>query len=123
MTEIASQDGSAAIAREMVPKLLGETTRRERPDLADAVTELIKLNSAEGLIGALHALKTRPDSTPLLPSIGCPTAIIWGDEDTVIPRADVDAMQAAIPGARLTVLRRTGHLANLEANITAQLVE
>lgn len=123
MTEIARREGAAAVAREMAPKLLGDTTRHERADLADAVVELVKLNSADGLIAALQALKTRPDSTSLLPSIKCPTVIIWGEEDTVIPRADADAMHAAIPGSRLVVLPRTGHLANLEANITAQLVE
>lgn len=123
MIEIARREGAAAVAREMAPKLLGETTRHERGDLADAVAELVKLNSADGLIAALQALKTRPDSTSLLPSIKCPTTIIWGEEDTVIPRADADAMHAAIPGSRLVILPRTGHLANLEANITAQLVE
>ena len=123
MIEIARREGASGIAREMVAKLLGETTRRERADLGDAVTELVKLNSADGLIAALQALRSRPDSTALLPSIKCPTTIIWGEEDTVIPRADADAMHAAIPGSRLVILPRTGHLANLEANITAQLVE
>jgi pimeloyl-ACP methyl ester carboxylesterase len=123
MIELARREGAVAIAREMVPKLLGATTRRDRADLADAVGELVKQNSADGLVAALHALKTRPDSTPLLSSISCPAAIIWGDEDVVIPRADVDAMHARISGSRLVVLPRAGHLVNLEANITAQLVE
>jgi pimeloyl-ACP methyl ester carboxylesterase len=123
LIEVARRDGAAGVAREMAPKLLGETTRRERPDLVDAVTQLILQNPPDHLRAALRALKTRPDSTPLLPSITCPTTIIWGDEDTVIPRTDVDAMHAAISGSRLVTVPRAGHLVNLEANLTAQFTE
>jgi len=67
-------------------------------------------------------MKARPDSTPLLASIRCPATIVWSEEDTVIPRADAEAMHAAIQGSRLVVLPGAGHLSNLEASITKELV-
>ena len=79
--------GPAAVAEEMIPKLLGDTTRRTRPDVVDRVRSLVLSNSADAIAGAVRALMTRPDSTPLLSTIHVPTLIIVGDEDTVTPPA------------------------------------
>ena len=114
MIEMARRDGPEAIARAMLPKLLGETTWREQPDLAQAIGQMIRANTGEAIAAALAALRDRPDSTPLLSSIDCPTLIIAGDEDALIPRADADAMHTGIKGARLVMLPRVGHLGNLE---------
>lgn len=114
MLGLVRKDGPAGIAREMLPKLLGATSRREQPDLEDAVRRLIEANSADAIAQAIVAMKNRPDSTPLLSSITCPTLIIAGDEDAIISRAEAEAMQRAIAGSRLVVLPRVGHLSNLE---------
>ena len=37
MLELVQAKGAAAVAEEMIPKLLGETTRRTRPDVVDRV--------------------------------------------------------------------------------------
>jgi pimeloyl-ACP methyl ester carboxylesterase len=114
MIDLARREGPEAIARAMLPKLLGETTWREQPDLAQAVGRMIRANTGDAIAAALAALRDRPDSTPLLSSIDCPALIIAGEEDALIPRADADAMHAAIKGSRLVVLPRVGHLGNLE---------
>jgi pimeloyl-ACP methyl ester carboxylesterase len=57
---------------------------------------------------------TRPDSTPLLASIHCPTLILVGEEDTVTPPPLSLAMHQAIAGSELVTIPRSGHLANLE---------
>ncbi len=111
---LVGREGPAAIAREMVPKLLGATTQREQPDLADAIDRMIRMNSSEALAAALAAMRDRPDSTPLLPAITCPTTIVTGDEDTLIPPAESAAMHALIPGSRLVIIPRAGHLTNVE---------
>jgi pimeloyl-ACP methyl ester carboxylesterase len=46
--------------------------------------------------------------------ISCPTAVIWGDDDRVVPLAHGETYQAAIAGATLTVVERAGHLPLLE---------
>ena len=99
---------------EMIPKLLGETTRRTRPDVVDRVRSLVLSNSADAIAGAVRALMTRPDSTPLLSTIHVPTLIVVGDEDTVTPPAIAENMHAAIAGSELTVITGAGHLSNLE---------
>lgn len=106
--------GSAAVADEMIPKLLGATTQRERPAVVAAVRKLALSNSASAIAGAINVLMTRPDSTETLASIHCPTLIIVGDEDTVTPPAMSRDMLRAIGGSELTVLPRVGHLAAIE---------
>jgi pimeloyl-ACP methyl ester carboxylesterase len=62
-------------------------------------------------------MKTRPDSTALLPSIACPVLIVCGDDDVITPVGDSEMMHRAIRGAGLVVLPRAGHLSNLEQPI------
>jgi pimeloyl-ACP methyl ester carboxylesterase len=114
MVALVRSNGMAAVADQMLPKLLGATTRREQPDLEDALRGLIECNSADGVAAALGAMRDRTDSTASLASIACPVTVIGGGEDAVVPREETEAMHAAIPGARLVVLPRAGHLSNLE---------
>jgi pimeloyl-ACP methyl ester carboxylesterase len=46
--------------------------------------------------------------------IQCPTLILWGAEDKVIPQAYGPAFQALIPGACLEILPDCGHLPQVE---------
>jgi 3-oxoadipate enol-lactonase len=114
MLELVQAKGPAAVAQEMIPKLLGETSRRTRPDVVDRVRSLVLSNSAEAIAGAVRALMTRPDSTPLLSTIHVPTLIVVGDEDTVTPPAVAEKMHGSIAGSEFTVIAGAGHLSNLE---------
>jgi pimeloyl-ACP methyl ester carboxylesterase len=114
MLELLERDGPLGIGRDMAPKLLGPTTLAEQPDLSDAIRRLVEMNSPDAIGAAIRALKDRQDSTAMLPSITCGTTIVCGGEDALIPVADGEAMHAAIPGSRLVVLPRAGHLSNLE---------
>jgi pimeloyl-ACP methyl ester carboxylesterase len=114
MLALVEAKGAEAVADEMIPKLLGNTTRAMRPEVADRVRSLILSNSAGSIAGAVRALMTRPDSTPLLPTIHIPTLVVVGEEDTVTPPADSEQMHASIAGAELAVIPGAGHLANLE---------
>lgn len=114
MMDLARREGPEGVAREMVPRLLGETTRRGQPDLTDAVRRLILVNSVDGIVSALEALKTRPDSTPGLGAIASPALVITGDEDAIIPVSEAEVMARGIPNASLVVMPKVGHLSNLE---------
>ena len=60
---------------------------------------------------AIGAMDLRPD----LARIAAPTLVIGGAMDPVCPAAMLLELQAAIPGAALTLLAGASHLANLEA--------
>jgi pimeloyl-ACP methyl ester carboxylesterase len=115
---LVRREGVGALARDMAPKLVGETTRRQRPDLVDAVRELIERNEPDGIAAALAALRDRPDRTSLVPSIRCPTVVVTGDEDTLIAPAETEKLAQAIPGARFVTVPGAGHLTNLEGDLS-----
>jgi len=111
---VLRQGGPEAVANDMIPKLLGETTRRTRPAVVERVRSLILANPDEAIAGAINALKTRPDSTPLLAGIHVPTLIVVGEEDGLTPPSAAEEMHAAIGGSALVRIPAAGHLSNLE---------
>lgn len=50
------------------------------------------------------------DTFDRLGRIGCPTRVVWGGQDALLPRDDQERLVAAIPGATLTVYREAGHV-------------
>jgi pimeloyl-ACP methyl ester carboxylesterase len=115
MLELVRRGGARAVAGEMLPKLLGETSKRERPELEEAVRDMIEINGTPGIAGAIEAMMTRPDSTPLLSAIGVPALILVGAEDTLTPPADSESMNRQIGRSQLVILPRAGHLSSLES--------
>jgi 3-oxoadipate enol-lactonase len=115
MIEVARAHGAAAVADRMVPKLLGRSTRRAQPHLVEQVHGMIARAPVAGLVGALAAMRERPDSTPQLASIDVPTLVVVGEEDEVTPPALARALAAGVPGAAMTTIPGAGHLAPLEA--------
>ncbi|HMA41754.1 MAG TPA: alpha/beta fold hydrolase [Gemmatimonadales bacterium] len=111
---LVEHDGIGAVADRVVPKLFGATTRAVRPELVEQVREMTLRQPAAGVIGALRAMRDRPDSTVLLSGITVPTLVVHGAEDEVAPPAIARAMAARIPGARYVEMGRAGHLAPLE---------
>jgi 3-oxoadipate enol-lactonase len=107
-------EGASAAAEALLPRLVGETTHRERPELVASLRERILASSPRGIADALHGLAQRPDSHPTLASIRVPTLVVVGEEDVLTPPAEAQAMAAAIPGSRIEVIPKAGHLSNLE---------
>jgi len=108
-------EGTPAAVEAFLPRLFGVTTQQERPELVETLRRKMQTNPAAGLIGALQAMAERPDRTELLPAIRVPTLVIVGEEDTAIPPDVARQMAEGIPDARLVVIPRAGHLANVEA--------
>jgi 3-oxoadipate enol-lactonase len=114
LREVLAKEGPAGVAGQMLPKLLGETTRRDRPDIVRQARAMIESASRVGIDAAIGALMTRPDSTPVLDAISCATLVLVGEHDEVTPVLEAEAMQRAIQRSTLTVIRGAGHLSSLE---------
>ena len=114
LLKLADEQGAAGVLADMEPKLVGETTRRERPEVIAHLRDIAMRNSNASIAGMVRALMSRTDSTSLLPAIRVPTLIVVGEEDTITPPAMSQQMHDAIPGSMLEVLPRVGHLPNLE---------
>lgn len=110
-----------------------------------AMKKIIKLfygsNRGEELLNKIRAKKGSSDysnSTPKmrailskvvnedlkasLPSIGCPTLLIWGENDTATPLRDAKLMEKLIPDAGLVSFPGVGHYSFLENAFQYQAV-
>jgi pimeloyl-ACP methyl ester carboxylesterase len=114
LLQVLEQQGVTAVADDMLPKLLGPTTRASRPDIVARVRALIESQPPAAIAGAIDVLMNRPDSTPMLPGIRVPALVVVGEEDALSPPAEMRRLAAALPDARVVELPGCGHLANLE---------
>ena len=98
----------------MVPKLLGETTRRNRPDRVSEARGMMARMTRQGISAALRGMAARPDSIPTLKTISVPVLVIVGGEDTLTPPADAELMHREIRGSQLASVPIAGHYAPFE---------
>jgi len=100
----------AGLARQRTPALLS----------ADAPPEVVA--EAESIMAEIHPEGYRfaarafadTDERDLLPRIDVPTLVIWGECDTVCPRADADYLAENIKGAQFELIPKAGHLSSQE---------
>jgi pimeloyl-ACP methyl ester carboxylesterase len=114
MLDALARGGVAAVWERMQPGLLGRTTRASRPEVVERVRRLVLAQPVEGVRRAIERLRSRPDSTPRLPGIVCPTLVIVGEEDQIAGVETARHMHENIPTAELAVIRGAGHLPGLE---------
>jgi len=106
--------GTTALIETLLAGLLCDDTRANRLELVEQVRRLMA-NTPAGFIGALEAMKYRPDATGELASITVPTLVIVGEEDSPAPPDVAQEMHERIRGSELAILPHAGHLTNLEA--------
>jgi pimeloyl-ACP methyl ester carboxylesterase len=78
----------------------GYTRPLERPGVLEHAVEIVQ---------TWHADMKELEST-LLKIAGIPTFLIWGSKDRVVDPASAEIMARRLPGARVAVMRGTGHL-------------
>jgi 3-oxoadipate enol-lactonase len=106
--------GVAAIVEQMLPKMLAPAAYQDNPDLVEFVREMMLETAEDGVVGALAALRDRPDSFTTLAEIDVPTLIIHGADDQIIPLSESQAMHEGITNSQLVIIPDAGHLMNLE---------
>ncbi|HEX4567165.1 MAG TPA: alpha/beta hydrolase, partial [Vicinamibacterales bacterium] len=83
-------------------------------ELVRWVREIIESNSPRAVDAALDAMMTRPDSAPDLARMSCATLVIVGEEDSVTPPSEADALHRAIERSVVVRLAGAAHLSSLE---------
>ena len=79
----------------------------------DLVYEQVRGAGRPGFVAALDAL-TSYDFRDRLPEIKCPTLIVWGEHDMLVPVEDAEEFERLIPESRTIILEDTGHVPMLE---------
>ncbi len=88
--------------------------RHNDETLKGIIRDMAAENGTETFVRHLRAIMSRPDSRPLLAAIRCPTLVLVGDGDELLPPALAKEIAAGIPGARLVIVPDCGHLCTLE---------
>jgi pimeloyl-ACP methyl ester carboxylesterase len=72
---------------------------------------MLRPHAPEAMRSLLASRSTHPDAVQrLLPRIKVPALIVWGRDDVWIPVQDAGRFAAALPGAKVVVLDRCGHM-------------
>jgi 3-oxoadipate enol-lactonase len=114
LAEVAERQGPEVVIERLLPRLLAPTTEGTQPEVAGQVREMARRWSVPGLVGALRALRDRPDSTDTLRGIRVPTLVLVGSHDEIAPPDTARAMARLIPDAQCHVVPAAGHIAPLE---------
>lgn len=75
--------------------------------------EQLRGAGTDGFLEALEEI-TDFDLRPRLALISCPTLVVWGTRDRLVPVRDAASFTELIPGAQQVVYEDTGHMAMLE---------
>ncbi|MDA0635579.1 alpha/beta fold hydrolase [Nonomuraea sp. MCN248] len=107
-------DGSDVLVKEVLPALIGATTKQRRAMVFGRVKGLVQAAPPQAAAWAMRAMAARPDSFDTLAALKVPALVLVGDEDELAPPPDARAMAEAVPEGRLEVIAKAGHLVAVE---------
>lgn len=83
-------------------------------ELREAVVEMAQATGPQTFIRQERAIMARTDQRPNLDAITCPTLVLAGAEDTLMPLEAMREIHEAIPSSRFEIVADCGHLSTLE---------
>ena len=104
-----TERGTELFFKDMIPKLIGTTTRSTRPDLVEGALRMMRTMSPEDVAMVQHGMAERPDSVETLKTINVPTMLVTGDEDILTGIAEAELMRQHISGSQMKVIAKAGH--------------
>jgi pimeloyl-ACP methyl ester carboxylesterase len=102
------KNGTRSVVEAMLPKMVN------REESRPAVRRIMESATPRGVIAALHAMATRPDSSATLRETEVPALIVVGDRDPITPPSDAERMKAMMRYAEMAPIAKAFHLANFE---------
>ena len=101
------------VIQALTPKLLAPAHQGD-PGMTGTLSEMALGAGKEAFLRQERAIIGRIDSRPGLGAIRCPTLVVAGREDQIMPVEWLEELARGIPGARLEVIEGCGHMASLE---------
>ena len=120
----ASASDFDGVLRALFPRVL-HPSRVGDPAWEEPLLAMARGIGRDGFVRQQEAIMGRVDSRPSLARIACPTLVLCGREDVLLPLELSEEMHAGIAGSRLVVVEKSGHLPAIEqpAAVNAALRE
>lgn len=112
-SRIVRAEGMEAVADSVVVRWFTPELSREEPETVARFRAMLVATPAEGYARCCEALAAW-DARERLSAISVPTLVVAGAEDPATPVEHAELLASRIPEARLLVLERAAHLANVE---------
>jgi pimeloyl-ACP methyl ester carboxylesterase len=97
----------------LTPRFL-HRSHHNNETLKRVVRDMATDTGPEAFVRQQKAIRSRPDSRPLLATIHCPSLVLVGDGDELTPLELSKEICTGISGARLVVVPECGHLSTIE---------
>lgn len=113
LLEQAQTQGIGPMARNWLQSMV-HPDRLADGALVDAIVTMFERRSVAEFEAQIRALLGRPDATPVLPHMACPTLLLCGAQDGWATPAQHREMAQLIPGSLFVTVPDCGHMSPLE---------
>jgi pimeloyl-ACP methyl ester carboxylesterase len=113
LIELSARGRFMGVTEQLLPLLIHRDRLTDR-GLVATVKSMARNVGQPAFVRQQRAIMGRADSLPLLGSIACPTLVVCGRDDALIPPPRSEEMAGAIPGAKLELVDACGHLSSIE---------
>jgi pimeloyl-ACP methyl ester carboxylesterase len=109
---LAESDLNAVVAALLPKQMTAEHLKNA--ELTDTIGAMALAVGRDAFARQQRANIGRIDSRPFLADIHCPTLVVAGRDDAIMPLEVLRELADGIPGARLAIIEECGHMAPLE---------
>ncbi len=102
-----------AVIEALMPRLMTAEALAD-PDKSGTIGAMALAAGKEAFVRQETAIIGRADSRPHLAKIACPTLVVAGREDALMPLELLEEIARGVPGGTLAVIERCGHIPSLE---------
>ncbi len=114
MAAVVESRGHGFVIDALLPKLVAPRTLDERPDVCEAVTEMIQDAQLSAIAAAQRGMADRPDSTQLARELDLSTLVLAGEHDAIAKRDELEALAGSMRDATFVEIPDAGHMTVLE---------
>jgi pimeloyl-ACP methyl ester carboxylesterase len=112
-TRTATAAQHVVVRPRLRPLIWGSFIRHPTRIRTDFLYEITRGAGRQGFVPTLNALMSY-DFRERLPEIRCPTLIVWGRDDMLVPVEDADEFERLIENSRKVIFDDTGHSGMIE---------
>jgi pimeloyl-ACP methyl ester carboxylesterase len=114
MIALAEKGSAAAVIDQMMPRMVSDQTRQERPQVIEEIRRIATAQSPVAMANAQRAMRDRADSGEILGTIRVPTLVMVGESDAMSPPSVADDLAGGIAASKRVTIGGAGHLSSLE---------